>query len=88
VLRYLAAGTELVIGFTGIPDGLHHVFWGMHDPRSPVHEPDAPLALRTIIERWYEEIDASIGRMLAGCDEQTAVIVLSITAADRRRHAR
>lgn len=77
VLRYLAAGTELVIGFTGIPDGLHHVFWGMHDPRSPVYQPDAPLALRTIIERWYEEIDASIGRMLAGCDEQTAVIVLS-----------
>ena len=29
--RYLAAGTELVIGFTGIPDGLHHVFWGLHE---------------------------------------------------------
>jgi predicted AlkP superfamily phosphohydrolase/phosphomutase len=77
VLRYLAAGTELVIGFTGIPDGLHHVFWGLHDPRSPVHEPDAPAALRSIIARWYQEIDTSIGRIVAGCDEQTAVIVLS-----------
>ncbi len=77
VTRYLAAGTELVIGFTGIPDGLHHAFWATHDPSSPLHEPDAPEALRTIIERWYEAIDAAIGRILAGCDEQTAVIVLS-----------
>ncbi|HLY36751.1 MAG TPA: alkaline phosphatase family protein [Candidatus Binatia bacterium] len=75
--RYVAAGTELVIGFTGIPDGLHHTFWGMHDVRSPVHEPDAPAALRSIVERWYEEIDAMIGRILRGCDDDTAVIVLS-----------
>src|SRR5207253_3930786 len=75
--RYIAAGTELVIGFTGIPDGLHHSFWGLHDARSPVHEPDASPALRTIVERWYEEIDATIGRILRGCDDDTAVIVLS-----------
>ena len=77
VTRYLAAGTELVIGFTGIPDGLHHAFWGLHDPTSPVHEPDAPAPLRTIIERWYEEIDGAIGRILAACDPQMPVIVLS-----------
>jgi predicted AlkP superfamily phosphohydrolase/phosphomutase len=77
VARYLAAGTELVIGFTGIPDGLHHAFWAMHDPTSPVHEPDASEALRSIIERWYEEIDRTIGRILAVCDEETAVIILS-----------
>lgn len=75
--RYFDAGYELIVSFTGIPDGLHHAFWGVHDPRSPVHEPDAPEALRTIIERWYVEIDAAIGRILAGCDERTAVIVLS-----------
>jgi predicted AlkP superfamily phosphohydrolase/phosphomutase len=75
--RYIDAGYELIVSFTGIPDGLHHAFWGLHDPRSPVHEPDAPEALRTIIERWYAEIDAAIGRIVAGCDERTAVIVLS-----------
>src|SRR5205823_4656106 len=77
VARHLAAGTELVIGFTGIPDGLHHAFWAFHDPTSPVHEPDAPAALRSIITRWYAEIDATLGRILAACDEDTAVIVLS-----------
>jgi len=77
VSRYLAVGTELVIGFTGIPDGLHHAFWAFHDPRSPLHEPDAPAPLRTLIERWYVEIDAAIGRILAAVGDDTAVIVLS-----------
>ena len=35
----------------------------------------APAALRTIIERWYAEIDSAIGRLSAACDERTAVIV-------------
>ena len=64
--RYLDAGYELIVSFTGIPDGLHHAFWAHHDPRSPVHEPDAPETLRTIIDRWYAEIDAAIGRIVAG----------------------
>ena len=75
--RYLTAGYELVIGFTGIPDGLHHAFWALHDPGSPLHEPDAPAALRTVIERWYQEIDATIGRITASVGEDTAVVVMS-----------
>jgi predicted AlkP superfamily phosphohydrolase/phosphomutase len=77
VARYVAAGTELVVAFTGIPDGLHHSFWAFHDPTSPLHDPDAPPALRTIITRWYEEIDAAIGRLVARLGPDTAVIVLS-----------
>ena len=75
--RYLERGTELVIAFTGIPDTLHHYFWGFHDPGSPVHDPAAPAPLRSIIERAYADIDAAIGRLVARCDEDTAVIVLS-----------
>src|SRR5207253_1404845 len=60
--RYVARGFELVIGFTGIPDTLHHAFWAFHDPRSPLHDPAAPPALRTVIERAYVEIDGGIGR--------------------------
>jgi len=75
--RYLRAGTDLIVSFTGIPDGLHHSFWAFHDPSSPLYEPDAPEALRTIVERWYAEIDRTIGHLLADCDEDTAVIVLS-----------
>jgi predicted AlkP superfamily phosphohydrolase/phosphomutase len=75
--RHLDARTDLIVSFTGIPDGLQHAFWGFHDPRSPVYERDAPESLRTIIDRWYGEIDATIGRLLARCDEDTAVIVIS-----------
>jgi predicted AlkP superfamily phosphohydrolase/phosphomutase len=75
--RYLDAGYELAIAFTGIADGLQHPFWGLRDPSSPIFEPDAPAALRTIIERWYEEIDAVIGRLVARCPADTAVIVVS-----------
>src|SRR5207249_4430531 len=39
--RWVARGFELVIGFTGIPDTLHHAFWAFHDPRSPLHDPAA-----------------------------------------------
>ncbi len=75
--RWLERGTELVIAFTGIPDGLHHGFWAYHDPSYPLHDPSAPPELRSIIERWYVEIDAAIGRLVAGLDDDTAVIVLS-----------
>src|SRR5581483_10364998 len=75
--RYLEAGTDLLVVFTGIPDGLHHNFWAFHDPTSPLHEPDAPLALRTLITRWYEEIDAAIGRLVADLGDDTAVLVVS-----------
>jgi predicted AlkP superfamily phosphohydrolase/phosphomutase len=75
--RYFDAGYELVIAFTGILDTLHHYFWGFHDPDSPVYDPVAPAPLRTIIERAYVEVDAAVGRILARCDDDTAVIVLS-----------
>src|SRR5438094_941207 len=75
--RWVARGFELVIGFTGIPDTLHHAFWAFHDPRSPLHDPAAPPALRTVIERAYVEIDGVIGRLTRGLDDDTAVIVVS-----------
>ena len=75
--RYVARGFELVIGFTGIPDTLHHGFWAYHDPSSPLHDPTAPASLRTIIERAYVDIDAAIGRLTSGLDDDTAVIVIS-----------
>jgi predicted AlkP superfamily phosphohydrolase/phosphomutase len=74
---HLGRGTDLVIGFTGIADSLHHFFWGFHDPTSPVHEPDAPEALRTVVTRAYTAIDAAIGRILTRVGDDTAVIVLS-----------
>lgn len=75
--RFLDDGSELTIVFTGIADTLHHYFWAFHDPAFPTHEPEAPEALRSIITRGYEAIDATLGRMLAGVDESVAVMVVS-----------
>src|SRR5262245_16360785 len=75
--RFLSDGSDLVVVFTGIADTLHHYFWAFHDPTFPTHDPAAPEALRTIITRGYEAIDATLGRMLADVDPGVAVMVWS-----------
>jgi predicted AlkP superfamily phosphohydrolase/phosphomutase len=75
--RAIADGTDLIVTLTGIPDGLHHSFWHLHDPRSPLHDPRASEHDRSIIRRWYVEIDRMVGRWLQSLGEEWAVIVLS-----------
>lgn len=75
--RAFADGTELIVSFTGIPDGLHHSFWHLHDPASPLHDPAASAHDKNVIKRWYVEIDRMIGRWLADLGDEWAVIVLS-----------
>jgi predicted AlkP superfamily phosphohydrolase/phosphomutase len=76
-LRAIRDGFEIVVLFTGIPDGLQHPFWRFHDATSPLHDPAAPAALRDIIRRWYATIDGVVGRLCEALDEHWAVIVLS-----------
>jgi predicted AlkP superfamily phosphohydrolase/phosphomutase len=70
-------GTDLIVTFTGIPDGLHHSFWHLHDPASPLHDPSASAHDRSVIRRWYAAIDRMIGGWLAGLGDEWVVIVLS-----------
>ncbi len=75
--RAIDDGTDVIVTFTGIPDGLHHSFWHLHDPRSPLHDPAASTHDRNIIRRWYAEIDRMMAGWLAGLGDEWAVIVLS-----------
>jgi predicted AlkP superfamily phosphohydrolase/phosphomutase len=75
--RAIGDGTDLIVTLTGIPDGLHHSFWYLHDPASPVHDPTASAHDRGIIRRWYVEIDRMIGGWLGALGDDWAVIVLS-----------
>ena len=75
--RAIGDGTDIIVTLTGIPDGLHHSFWYLHDPASPLHDPQASEHDRSLIRRWYVEIDRMIGGWLASLGEDWAVIVLS-----------
>ena len=75
--RAIDDGTDVIVTFTGIPDGLHHSFWHLHDPQSPLHDPAASAHDRAVIKRWYAEIDHMIAGWLAGLGDEWAVIVLS-----------
>lgn len=56
-------------------DRIHHAFWKPMDPRHPQHEPDSPFA--TAIHDYYVHVDQRIGELLAVCDPDTAVLVVS-----------
>jgi predicted AlkP superfamily phosphohydrolase/phosphomutase len=56
-------------------DRIHHALWRYMDPSHPLYEPGSPFA--DGIRDYYRHIDTRIGELLAQCDEQTAVLVVS-----------
>ena len=56
-------------------DRIHHAFWKPMDPNHPQHEPNSPFA--NAIHDYYCHVDTRIGELLAQCDEDTAVLVVS-----------
>ncbi|MBN1579449.1 MAG: alkaline phosphatase family protein [Anaerolineae bacterium] len=56
-------------------DNVQHLFWHCQDERHPAHADQARYGAE--IERAYRWMDARLGRLLEGIDEQTTVIVLS-----------
>lgn len=56
-------------------DRLHHAFWKYMDPRHPLHVPDSPFA--NTIHDYYVHVDRCLGKFLARCGEDTAVLVVS-----------
>ncbi len=56
-------------------DRIHHAFWRYMDPSSPLYEPDTPYA--SAIFDYYCHVDAQVGALLAACDSDTAVLVVS-----------
>ncbi len=56
-------------------DRIHHALWKHMDQRHPLYVPGSPLA--KAIHDYYCHVDGRIGELLADCDEQTAVLVVS-----------
>jgi predicted AlkP superfamily phosphohydrolase/phosphomutase len=56
-------------------DRIHHALWKHMDARHPLHIPDSPFA--NAIHDYYCHVDWQIGELLADCDDQTTVLVVS-----------
>ncbi|GAB4448997.1 MAG: alkaline phosphatase family protein [Chloroflexi bacterium OHK40] len=56
-------------------DRIHHAFWKQFDPAHPGFVPGSPYA--DVIRNYYRHVDARIGTLLARCDPDTAVLVVS-----------
>jgi predicted AlkP superfamily phosphohydrolase/phosphomutase len=56
-------------------DRIHHALWKHMDARHPLHVPGSSFA--DAIHDYYCYVDRQIGDLLACCDEQTAVLVVS-----------
>lgn len=53
-----------------------HQFWHFMDRTHPLHDPEAPEILHSAIRDVYQAIDAGLATILAGLQEDTAVLVL------------
>ncbi|MFQ3662943.1 MAG: alkaline phosphatase family protein [Chloroflexaceae bacterium] len=56
-------------------DRVHHAFWKHMDPVHPDYVPDSPF--HHAIFDFYRHVDRRIGVLLAACDPDTAVLVVS-----------
>jgi len=58
-------------------DRIQHMFWRLRDPSHPLFEPKLAQKLGRVIDDHYGQMDAVLGRALAACDDQTALMVCS-----------
>jgi predicted AlkP superfamily phosphohydrolase/phosphomutase len=56
-------------------DRLHHGFWRFYDPDHPDYEPGTHWEEE--FRAYYRSVDAEIGRLIEGLDDDTAVLVVS-----------
>ncbi len=56
-------------------DRIHHALWKHMDTRHPAYVVDSPFA--SAIHDYYCHVDRQIGELIAACDEETAVLVVS-----------
>jgi predicted AlkP superfamily phosphohydrolase/phosphomutase len=56
-------------------DRIQHAFWRYMDETHPLHEARSPFS--DAIRAYYRHVDQRIGELLAGCNADTAVLVVS-----------
>ena len=62
--------------FSGL-DQNAHMFWRAMDPDHPAYEAEAAELYSDLLERYYREMDAVLGRVLDQIDDDTTLIILS-----------
>jgi predicted AlkP superfamily phosphohydrolase/phosphomutase len=58
-------------------DRIQHEFWHMLDPAHPDHDPDEIRRLGNVVQEFFEQVDAGIGRVMTAVDDETVVIIMS-----------
>jgi predicted AlkP superfamily phosphohydrolase/phosphomutase len=58
-------------------DMVQHETWRILDPNHPRHDPVETAAHREQILAFHQKVDADVGRLLAGVDANTLVLVMS-----------
>lgn len=58
-------------------DRVQHFFWRFLDPAHPLYEPTEAPKYHNAILRVYRRIDQVLGEILACCDDETTVVVMS-----------
>lgn len=61
----------------GATDQVQHHFWHYMDATHDKHDPEGAKEFRNAIRDTYQHIDVQLGELLAECDENTVVIIMS-----------
>jgi predicted AlkP superfamily phosphohydrolase/phosphomutase len=65
------------------PDRIHHGMWKYIDPAHPKHEPGNPF--QNAVYKYYQFIDARVGRLLDALPDDVTVLVMSDHGAQAMR---
>jgi predicted AlkP superfamily phosphohydrolase/phosphomutase len=58
-------------------DRIQHEFWHVLDSNHPQHDPKERQRLGNVVLKFYQAVDASLGRILDALDDTTVVFVVS-----------
>ena len=54
-----------------------HIFWHLHDKNHPIYDPVMRAKLGDVLEQIYQEVDKTVGKVLARLDKDTTLIIMS-----------
>jgi predicted AlkP superfamily phosphohydrolase/phosphomutase len=61
----------------GVTDNMQHTLWAFLEPQHPAYHSDEGQHYRQQLFRYYDKVDGLAGELLARCDTNTHVLVMS-----------
>jgi predicted AlkP superfamily phosphohydrolase/phosphomutase len=59
------------------PDRMTHEFWHLMDPSHPQHDPQEYARYGNVVLAFFEELDASLGRLMDELNEEDVLVLMS-----------